>query len=397
MSDRSERLNFPVSTTELQRRWTAVRTAMEDAGIDVLLMQANNDYMGGYVKWFSDVPATQGYAVILTFPRDAGMTWIGQGPFGLDRQPDADDPVRRGVDRVLTCPAYASAHYTQAYEAELAAQALAPYAKGTIGLLGQSTLSYHLVNSLRQGPLSGARFVDASDLVDQIKAIKSDEEIARLYDTATMQDKAMQAAAAAFAAGAHDRDITGAATAFSLGIGSEQGLYMCASAPRGVLPLFADRHFQGRRIGAGDHMALLIENSGPGGYYCELGRTVTLGPASDALHQELEFVSQARRFMLALLRPGASCADIWNAYNGFMRDHGRPEERRLHCHGMGYDLVERPLVRFDEPMRLAAGMVVSCHPTYETTEGLHWLCDNYLIGLNGTERLHRFPEKIIEL
>ena len=80
-----------------------------------------------------------------------------------------------------------------------------------------------------------------------------------------------------------------------------------------------------------------------------------------------------------------------------MRSEGYPEEDRLHCHSMGYDLVERPLVRFDEPMPLAAGMVVSCHPTFTNVNGLHWACDNFLIGQDRTERLHAFPEIITEL
>ena len=52
MEQLSERLQTPISTAELQRRWAAVRAAMEREQIDVLLMQNNNDYMGGYVKYF---------------------------------------------------------------------------------------------------------------------------------------------------------------------------------------------------------------------------------------------------------------------------------------------------------------------------------------------------------
>ena len=144
-------------------------------------------------------------------------------------------------------------------------------------------------------------------------------------------------------------------------------------------------------------MAILIENSGPGGYYCEIGRTATLGLASDAMHREFEFALEARAFMLERLKPGAHCPTIWKEYNEFMRAAGKPEEDRLHCHSMGYDLVERPLVRFDEPIPLAAGMVVSCHPTFMNDQGLHWICDNFLITDNGPERLHTFPESITEI
>jgi Xaa-Pro aminopeptidase len=390
----SERLNAPISTAELERRWRLVRTAMEAAGIDVLLAQANNDFMGGYVKWFTDLPATQGYFSAVVFPRDADMTLIGQGPFGLDRAP-GDDGIRRGVARVLTCPSYATAGYAHAYEAELTLDALRTFAGGTIGLVGLSTLPHSLIETLRRD-LPHARFVDASDLVDRIKAIKSDEEIAGLCIAAAMQDAAMDAAFAAFVPGARDRDVTAAAETLSLSLGSEQGLYMAASAPDGRAVHFANRHYQNRVIQPGDALAILIENAGPGGWYCELGRTAILGQATDAQHRQFAFVLEARRFMLDRLRPGGDCKSIWDDYNAFMRDHGRPPEDRLHCHSMGYDMVERPLVRFDEPMRLAANMVISCHPTFEDADGLHWACDNYLIGADATTRLHAYPERITE-
>ena len=391
------RVNTPISTAELERRWTATRAAMTEAGIDVLLMQANNDFMGGYVKWFTDLPATQGYAEIVTFPREDAMTTIGQGAFGHDVRLAAEgDGVRRGVGRVMTAAIYASATYCHAYDAELTAQALAPWSSGTIGLVGLSTLSHFLIDHLRKA-FPQARFVDASDLVDRIKAIKSTEEIELIRRVAALQDRAMEASFAAFVPGNRDRDVTAAAEFVSLQAGSEQGLYMCASAPLGAPAFFRNRHFQNRTIEPGDQLAILIENSGEGGHYCEIGRTAVLGKATDAMHREFAFALEARAFMLGLLRPGASCPDIWNAYNDFMRANGRPEEDRLHCHSMGYDLVERPLVRFDEPMRLAAGMVVSCHPTFTNADGLHWVCDNFLIGDDGTERLHAFPEILTEL
>jgi len=393
----NERLNTPISTAELERRWQLTRAAMQEQGVDVLLMQANNDFMGGYPKWFTDTPSTQGYADIVTFPIDAGMTVISQGPFGLDQRIAVEgDGFRRGVTRVLTAAYYSSAYFCHQYDAKLTLEALRPYAKGTIGMIGLSTLSTYLIDYLREN-MPEARFMDASDLVDKIKAIKSPEEISVIQGVAALQDQAMAAAFDAFEPGKRDRDITAAAEYISLQLGSEQGLYMCASAPIGSPTPFRNRHFQNRVIQPGDQMAILIENSGAGGYYCEIGRTATLGPATDEMHREFEFALKARAFMLDMLRPGASCPEVWRRYNQFMDDHGKPKEDRLHCHGMGYDLVERPLVRFDEPMTLEAGMVVSCHPTFFNDTGLHWVCDNFLIGPDRTERLHAFPETIVEL
>lgn len=40
MAEASERINTAISTAELERRWAAVRAAMAEHRIDVLLMQA---------------------------------------------------------------------------------------------------------------------------------------------------------------------------------------------------------------------------------------------------------------------------------------------------------------------------------------------------------------------
>jgi Xaa-Pro aminopeptidase len=399
MNALSERLQTPISTAELERRWAAVRAAMERDKIDVLLMQHNNDYMGGYVKYFTDLPATNGYPFTVVFPRDDLMTVVGMGPFGGEAAPNTNpDGIHRGVKQVLTTPSFASCHYTAAYDAELAAKAFAPYAGGTIGLVGTASLSFALVDHLQRGRLSNARFVDATDMVDHIKAIKSGEERDLIRRSAAMQDGAMRAAFAAIEPGMRDRDVAAIAQCYSQRHGSENGLYMCASMPADAPSAFGQRHYQNRVIQDGDVVALLVEDSGPGGMYTELGRTCVVGKASAELKDEFAFAVAARKFNLGLLKPGTPCADIFAAYNDFMRKNGRPEERRLHCHGQGYDLVERPLIRSDEPMTIAEHMNIVVHPTYIRGHVMSWVCDNYLIEANGpSERLHRFPEAITEL
>jgi Xaa-Pro aminopeptidase len=355
--------------------------------------------MGGYVKYFTDLPATNGYPLTVVFPRDDLMTVVGMGPFGGDADPTANaDGIHRGVKQLLTTPSFASCHYTAAYDAELAAKALAPYAGGTIGLLGTASMSYALVDYLQKGRFSNSRFANAADMVDGIKAIKSPEERDLIRRVAAMQDGAMRAAFDAIEPGMRDRDVAAIAQCYSQRHGSENGIYLCASMPADTPSAFGQRHYQNRVIQEGDVLALLVEDSGPGGLYAELGRTCVVGKASAELKDEFAFAVEARKFNLGLLNPGTPCADIFAAYNDFMRKNGRPEERRLHCHGQGYDLVERPLIRSDEPMTIKQDMNIVVHPTYIRGHVLSWVCDNYLIEANGpSERLHRFPEAITEL
>jgi len=393
----SERLQAPILTAELGRRWKAVGAAMGKEKVDVLLMQNNNDHMGGYVKYFTDMPATNGYPNTVIFPRDDEMTVVAQGPFGGSTVTAHGNGAWRGVKRILTTPSYASAHFTKEYDPELAAKALEPYAKGTIGLLGTYQMSFALVDHIKR-KYASAKYVDASELVDRIKVIKSPEEMELVRRAALMQDSAMQAAFAAVKPGMRDTEVAAVAQHYSQVHGSENGIYLCASMPLGKPAKFGQRHMQNRTIQKGDQIALLVEDSGPGGMYTELGRSCVVGKVPQQMKDELEFCKESRKVTLDMLKPGTSCKDVWETFNAFMRKNGRPEEGRLYCHGQGYDLVERPLVRFDEPWTIEKDMNIVVHPTYIHGGYLNWLCDNYFIGGNGPgPRLHQFPEIIVEV
>jgi hypothetical protein len=54
--------------------------------------------------------------------------------------------------------------------------------------------------------------------------------------------------------------------------------------------------------------------------------------------------------------------------------------------------------RNDEPMTIAAGMNMACHPAYVSAGAWNWVCDNFFVGDNGVEgRVHKTEQKIFEL
>jgi Xaa-Pro aminopeptidase len=392
----SDRLNTPVSTGELERRWTAVRAAMQADGIDVLVLQNNSDACGGYVRWFTDMPASY-YPTTVVFPREAPMSVVAHGPLGEIRDLKGEtDGAWRGVERVYSTASFPSAPYMREYDAELALRGLEPFGRAKVGLVGTAQMSFAFGECLRRG-LPGASLIEASELVDRIKAIKSDEEQALIRATAGMQDEVMEAALGAVEPGKKESDIAAVARRRAQELGSEAGIYMAGSAPVGTPAPTRPRHYQNRTLQPGDVFTLLIEIDGPGGMYTELGRMCTLGPVPQSLDEEFEFALQAQRFTLERLRPGAAAAEIFAEYNEFLQENGRPPERRVHCHGQGYDLVERPFIRFDETMTIEAGVNIACHPKYVRGGVFAWICDNFLIGPDGPgPRLHSFPQAIAE-
>jgi Xaa-Pro aminopeptidase len=397
MGAAAERILTPISDQELERRWTAIRREMRDRSIDALIMQATNDWLGGYVKWFTDLPATNGYPRTVLIYVDEPMTVVEMGPFGTQHTLDGNDPIHRGVGERLLTPSFHSIAYTNDYDAQLAVAALRRHPHRTVGLIGAGAMPHAFVAGIKTS-LTSTAFVDATEFIDRIKAIKSPEEIALIRRTAEVQDAVFAKVLEYIRPGRRDVDITALAQYEGQLLGSEQGIFLGGSSPTGQRSPFVPRFMQGRTLKEGDQLSLLIENNGPGGFYAELARTIALGRASNELTDAFEAVKQAQAHTLSAMRPGTPCRDVAAAHDAFMEQRGLPPELRLYAHGQGYDMVERPLIRRDETMALEVGMCLAVHPGYETPSLFAVICDNYIMEAGGPSAcLHRTPKKVFEL
>jgi len=393
-----ERLFNPISTTELERRWAAARAMMAERKIDALVVQQNNDWLGGYVRWFTDTPLSNGYPTTVIFHASELMTVIDMGARGARRKLNGEDKTRPGVGEIVFTPAFTSVNYTDEYQAELTSAELRRRHYRTVGWVGAGAMPHKFVARLEKDMFGRGQFVDATDAIDRIKARKSAEEIKLIRACADMQDKVFARVCKQILPGMRGNDITALAQYEGRLLGSEQGLFLGSSAPLGQASRFVDKHLQGRQLREGEHFSLLIENSGPGGFYTEIARTIVLGKASNELIDGFESMKEAQAHTLRMLKPGAKCADIAAEHDSFMRSRGLPPELRLYAHGQGYDLVERPLIRADETMAIEETMNFAVHPGYENESIFAVICDNYLIDAEGPgECLHKTPKQVFEV
>jgi Xaa-Pro aminopeptidase len=391
-----ERVATRISGTELERRWSAVRREMNDRGIDALVMQNASDWLGGYVKWFTDVPAHNDYPRTVIFHRDDLMTMVEMGATGRRDKVDGKDANNPGIGEFIYSPSFFSIAYTHEYDPILVANELERRGHRSIGLIGRGALPSALVDAIREK--AGARLVDASDFVDRIKAIKSAEEIALIRNSAALQDKVFAKVVQAIKPGLRDRDLGAIAQYEAQMLGSEQGIFRGSSEPLGRPAILRGRHFQDRVLEAGDYITLLIEVNGPGGHYAEVARTMVLGKASSELREAFAVVCEAQKYTVSKLKPGASCADIYAAHNAFMKSKGAPPELRLYGHSQGYDMVERPMLRDDETIPIGADMCIAVHPGFPTRTNFVFICDNFLTRADGTvEHIHATEQKIFEV
>jgi len=392
----ADRVHSPVPTGELERRWALVRGLMVDEGVDALVVHSHVDGIGGATRWFADLPAGGGYPTSVVFPREAPMTAILHGPIGGDRTIPRGDPFLRGIGRVRQTASFASAAYCDTYDADLILDSLLELAPKRVGIFGAAQTPWTMLDRIRRG-LEGVDLVDVRGLIDPIKAVKSPVEQRRLREAAAMQDAALAHAFEIAAPGMRESDLSAELMRFCTEHGGEGGVCMIGSAPLGEPAAFRLRQFQDRVIEPGDQLTVVIEASGPGGYYTHTGRIAIFGPAPAAMVEEHDFALAAQAFCVERLVDGARPAEITAAYDEYMVSHDRPAESRLLGHGQGYDLVERPLIRGDETMPVAVGMQIGVHPMYERNGVFAYVCDDYFITDDGAQRIHDFTQELIEL
>jgi len=376
-----------VSTRELERRWSAVREAMKERDIDFLIARNGTDILGGYVKWLSNVGAKNDYPVTVLFPRDDDMVVIKHGPRG------STNPGLPGIKKQYGVPVLPSLQYSITYDAQVVVEELAKHKNSHIGMVGMGFIPVAFYNHLTK-QLASAKFSDAGDMVDGIKAIKSDEEIEHLRTLAEAQDKTVEYILSRVTPGIQIYEIYADLMHQCLLTGSTTANLIVYSQPANG-PRQSGGPARSKVIEKGDLVRILVESNGASGYFTEISSFICFGKVPDALQEQYNFAQDLQRKLLGLLKPGADSLTIWNTYNELLKKGGYAEEKRIGAHGMGLDMVERPCLQFDETMKIQAGMCIAAHSTPTSALAATGVVENYIIKKTGMpECLHHTPQRI---
>ncbi|MDR1604110.1 MAG: M24 family metallopeptidase [Gracilibacteraceae bacterium] len=387
----NERIRFPIPQRELDRRWQAIRESMTRKGIDALIAQDGNQWLGGYVRYLTDIPGETQYIKTVYFPANDEMTFISSG--GDPLPPGPPDWAVRGVKAKISRPYFRSLNYTDPFDAEEIVKVIRARGDKTVGWIGLGHFSAYFYQYLLD-KLPEVTFVDATDMVDEIKAVKSEDELVYVRKCIRIQDIVCAAVPSILIPGKYEYSVRGEIIKILEELGSEEQLIMLGSAPPGQQTGHFDPFYHNRRIDKGDQFFLMVEVNGPGGYYGEFGRTWVLGEPPRLLLEYYRDAFEAQRLAASLIKPGAEPGAILDANNSFMVSKGHQEETRLFAHGQGYDLVERPALRHEETIKLQAGMVLAVHPIVYTQEAYAFACDNFLVTETGCERMHTSPQEV---
>ena len=384
-----------ISDMELRRRWAETRKILREKDLEFLVTQGSNMHLGGYVRWFTDIPAEYNFHMTVLFPADDEMTLV--------RTSASLIPVwaLRGVKEVLYAPFAPTLNYTSEIEIGLIEDYFIKRNPKRVGYIGTAMLTAGLMKALLE-KFPQTEFVDITDEIDLVKALKSEEEMEFIRETARIHVEVCSAFPAIVKPGMMEYQIRAEVIKLLMDLGSEEHLIFMGTAEQGKSCGMSTFQYANRRVKDGDYGTLLMEVSGPGGYYCESARNFSFGEPCQALKNAWEVAVEGQQMTADLLMPGRDSTEIVARYNAFVAERGYSQEGRLYGHSQGYDLIERPAFMAHnengvETMKVHAGMNCSLHPYLINDEQTVYINDNYYVTDHGAEKIHRTPPVMILL
>jgi Xaa-Pro aminopeptidase len=371
-----------VSNQELERRWKLVRNVMTRERLDWLI--CGTGHPNGYVKWLSDRPVRG--AMLGAFPIEGNMLVTSHGDSVHHKPVDS-----YGVKHLVSCAQPNLLVNTQAPVMLDVIKSKRPRRVGFLGLAGIAASAYEIFIK----GLPDVVFVDATDLIVPIKAVKSEEELVWMRRAAEMHDRSVAVLRKTVRPGITANDVVEEVRHFFCLEGSESQNVRAGSAPPETICKYVGPG--DRKLMNGDQFAMLIECSEAGGYFSEMMPTVCIGKVPKELQKVFDDVMEAQKVLLELTKPGAHPMDLLKANDEFMKKKGYPAEARLAGHCQGVDLVERPaLSPLGETVKLQANMVISLHPTTHGEKAWGFpINQSFLITDHGPERMTKTPQEII--
>lgn len=378
----------PLSKAERDRRWHAIRKGMIDKGFDCLIIRGTSskwDSGTANVRYTTQIGGN-GEEAIVVFPMEGEPIVMVWGASQVAWWPQAQDWVS---DVRLGKPSWGIRTAECVKEFGCGAGRI-----GIVGIGGSNEagkcMSYDVYCSIKDN-LPDAELVPASNLIEDVRLIKSDEEVGLLERSARLGDVGVRAMIEAAKPGVKSYEVYGAIMGAIFAAGGESPMFLMydsSARPRHALRFPSDRP-----LAPGD---FLLQEIAPkcAGYWSQIMVPVCLGEP-DALYRRLaETIELAYQEGIKALKPGISSDALTNAINRPVLEAGftwfRPQWQ-----GVGLEQTEEPSDRnhpgasLTPGLEIREGMVIGFQPMAATEDGKCGLQigDTVVVTKTGAKRL----------
>ncbi|MDH3707521.1 MAG: Xaa-Pro peptidase family protein, partial [Acidimicrobiia bacterium] len=318
-------------------RWLALRAAMDDAGIDALVVDApsNVRYLTGFTGSAGIVALTATDAALLTDGRYAGQAPQQLASVAAPCSVDADAPAR--------------------------ADAMEAMFEGCEHIGLEADTATWAQHQARADRLGGHRLVATHALVEDLRAVKDEAEIERMAAAADIATGALASVIDAGLGGRTERDVGLALDDAIRRTGASGPAYetIVASGPNAALPHARPTD---RRIDAGD-LVIIDVGAVVEGYRSDMTRTFSVGDPSDEASELLDVVTEAQAAAVDVVMAGAEIAEVDRVARRVISDVGLGD-LFVHGtgHGVGLDIHEAPAVSGRSTATLQRGQCITVEP-----------------------------------
>ena len=361
----------PITPAEVERRYSALRAAMERDRLDALLV-CGNQYAGfeGAVRYLSGFEIVHRYACVLlplageptlVFPAEA--RWIGD-----KRKPWVRDQVWPDVP----------GRWLREKAGERGWKRL-----GVVGM--DFVMAVRDYRELAQG---ACELVKWDFEFDMVRAVKSDWELAHVRQSMDVILDGFDALVGAFQPGKTEAEIMAPAVdVFFAGGAGPRMMNIVLSGPHGE----AEAHFKvpGDRVVQPDDLMLYsLEIGGYEGYWVEFSRALIRGTPSARIQQMAAAYPEAMDAARRLMREGERASSVHRAVAETFAAHGF-SLGHLSGHSIGLTMLEHPAIGARSQVELREGMIFSLHPQVIDRDGQVCLYtqDTFRVGKDEGENL----------
>jgi Xaa-Pro aminopeptidase len=345
---------------ERDRRWSALRAAMNTAGLDALISLPNQshwDQFGADTRYITQIGGSQ-TEVGAVLPLEGEVTAVVRGAnevewWGLAQEWVKDiRPSRRSygepvIERLR----------------EIRAERV-----GIVGLAGlvrapEGVVSWGTYEKIRRA-LPKVQFDNATALMQEVRSIKSAEEIAFIEKAADIISKALDVLIAHAKIGARENELMAEMLREIVRQGGEP-ITMLLFGTGGPEVPWAQRTFTTRALKRGDLINTEVEGK-YAGYIAQALQPIALGPVPEELEAIYDATKAIFDKMLEFVKPGVTFGEVVKFYQDEVEAAGyEPDGALMHGRGLGEDAPMLYGARRDFPekeAKLKAGHVFILKP-----------------------------------
>jgi len=385
---------LPFDMLEYLDRLDKTKRKMEKRGIEVLLITdpANMNYLTGYDAWSFYVH--QMVAIVIDEPQ----------PIWLGRLQDANGARAKTWiydENVIAYPDY-YVHSDTYHPMDFVGEILTQIGQGkrSIGVeMDNYYFSAKAFERLKKA-LPNATFKDGDLLVNEVRLIKSAQEIEYMNKAAIIADQAMHHGVQSIRAGVRECDVA-AKIYYHLISGTEEygGDYpaIVPLLPSGKNTGIPHLTWTDREYKEGD--TALVELAGCyQRYHVPLARTISIGKPSKEMETLAPIVVEGVNEVLQAAKPGLTCGELEEVWRKSIGRYGIHKEARLgYSVGLGYppDWGEHTAsIRKGDPTILQPNMTFHLIPALWFDDYGIEITETFKITEHGSQTFTKYPREL---